>query len=295
MQLCSFEHVPGATVCKHLYRHYRLPDGRLVHMYLTDRLHEQVQGLADPDPPPPLALDDICQVQVPPPPPPPRIVHDQAQATGRQLAYGDGANHKATPTTAMARLRSEARAMTPQRPLRPKVVLPYRFRVPLAASPDVYGPAPPLPPDEPPMFVVVRKRRRYRGKDLKAELAAQAAKFRKRQEVLLQKHVITSANSFKRVTTHCRWCCVVLCACSAPCRAHTVPGHLLRAPMRQVREQSGPQVAQGSQSGRWQGQRAQGQGSPRARHAASRTHARVVPGAFGPAPGKSPSPTAPFT
>ena len=215
VQLASFEHVPGAKMCESLYRHYRLPDGRLVHMYLTDQLHEQVTGLADPHLPPPLILDDLCQVRVPPPPPPPRVVHDNSKATGRRGSYTVSALHaqrskldrssSSKGSGALAVLAGVAGAKAAMRwrhsmRVRACVVLPYRFKAPLSISPDTFGPAPPLPQDDPPLFIVVRHRRRYRHKDLKGELAKQAALFRQRKKVLLQQHVVTRNNS-KRYCT----------------------------------------------------------------------------------------------
>merc|ERR1719197_1401712 len=197
-------------MCESLYRHYRLPDGRLVHMYLTDQLHEQVTGLADPHLPPPLILDDLCQVRVPPPPPPPRVVHDNSKATGRRGSYTVSALHaqrskldrssSSKGSGALAVLAGVAGAKAAMRwrhsmRVRACVVLPYRFKAPLSISPDTFGPAPPLPQDDPPLFIVVRHRRRYRHKDLKGELAKQAALFRQRKKGLLQQHVVTRNNS----------------------------------------------------------------------------------------------------
>ena len=42
-KMCQFEHVDGCTVCKDLYGHYTLPDGRTIHYYLNDELNEIVR------------------------------------------------------------------------------------------------------------------------------------------------------------------------------------------------------------------------------------------------------------
>ena len=42
-KMCQFEHVEGCTVCKDLYGHYTLPDGRTIHYYLNDNLNEVVR------------------------------------------------------------------------------------------------------------------------------------------------------------------------------------------------------------------------------------------------------------
>ena len=47
-KMCQFEHVEGCTVCKDLYGHYTLPDGRTIHYYLNDNLNEVVSLLLAP-------------------------------------------------------------------------------------------------------------------------------------------------------------------------------------------------------------------------------------------------------
>jgi len=196
--------------------------------YLKDRLHEQITGLLDPRLPQPLSLDHLCQVYVPVAPPPPRLVHDHFRVTGRGNRYRSSrdpsgastssAKSPSTPTATPTFLTATATpggGVTVAR--RQRVILPYRFHPPASVSPDVFGPAPPLPRDEPPLFIIVRKRRRYIRNDLKGELARQAAKFRNRKQVLLQKHILTQSNSFKCVCSCVMfaivWCCVLLGFC----------------------------------------------------------------------------------
>ena len=53
--LCQWGHVEGSEVCRHSYRHYRLPSGRLAHFYSAVSVHQLAAPIGD-TPPPPLTL-----------------------------------------------------------------------------------------------------------------------------------------------------------------------------------------------------------------------------------------------
>lgn len=59
VRLARFDHVPGCKVCKGMYKHYTLPDGRMVHYYHDDSLNELVLDHVVTPPSYPLALGDI--------------------------------------------------------------------------------------------------------------------------------------------------------------------------------------------------------------------------------------------
>lgn len=69
VHLCKFDHVPGSKVCQHLYGHYELPDGTLVHYYHRDDMQEEVVGLRIAPPPVPVTLDAVFREALPPAPP----------------------------------------------------------------------------------------------------------------------------------------------------------------------------------------------------------------------------------
>jgi len=43
VRLNQFEHVEGATFCKHLFPHYTMPDGKIVHLHRAETMHELVR------------------------------------------------------------------------------------------------------------------------------------------------------------------------------------------------------------------------------------------------------------
>lgn len=65
VRMCLFEHVEGSTVCQGLFKHFTLPNGKTVHYYHQDKLHEIVASTIVKPPRPPLALSDIFQDAVP--------------------------------------------------------------------------------------------------------------------------------------------------------------------------------------------------------------------------------------
>ena len=65
VRMCLFEHVEGSTVCQGLFKHFTLPNGKTVHYYHEDMLHEIVASTVVKPPRPPLALKDIFQDNVP--------------------------------------------------------------------------------------------------------------------------------------------------------------------------------------------------------------------------------------
>ena len=69
VHLCKFDHVPGSKVCQHLYGHYELPDGSLVHYYHRDDMQEKVVGLRIAPPPVPITLDSVFRDSLPEAPP----------------------------------------------------------------------------------------------------------------------------------------------------------------------------------------------------------------------------------
>jgi len=65
VRMCLFEHVEGSTVCQGLFKHFTLPNGKTVHYYHEDTLHEIVANTVVKPPRPPLSLRDIFQDRVP--------------------------------------------------------------------------------------------------------------------------------------------------------------------------------------------------------------------------------------
>lgn len=65
VRMCLFEHVEGSTVCRNLFKHFTLPNGKTVHYYHKDTLHEIVAHTIVKPPHPPLKLADIFQDKVP--------------------------------------------------------------------------------------------------------------------------------------------------------------------------------------------------------------------------------------
>ena len=70
VRLARFEHVPGCKVCEGMYKHYTLPDGRMMHYYHDDVLNELVLDHVVQPPAYPLGLREIGLIDGLPPPPP---------------------------------------------------------------------------------------------------------------------------------------------------------------------------------------------------------------------------------
>lgn len=67
VSMCKFDHVAGSEICRGLFRHYQMPDGRLVHYYVDDVLNEVVSSAEFSVPEPPLELQQVKQLLEAPP------------------------------------------------------------------------------------------------------------------------------------------------------------------------------------------------------------------------------------
>ena len=67
VQMSRFEHVDGCKVCENLYKHYTYPNGKTVHFFHRESLHELVVETSVQLPDPPIRLSDAFQESYPQP------------------------------------------------------------------------------------------------------------------------------------------------------------------------------------------------------------------------------------
>lgn len=65
VRMSRFEHVDGCKVCEGLYGHYTYPNGKTVHFYHNDTLHELLVDTSIQLPDPPTTLESIFQTDFP--------------------------------------------------------------------------------------------------------------------------------------------------------------------------------------------------------------------------------------
>lgn len=65
VRMSRFEHVEGCRVCEGLYKHYTYPNGKTVHFYHDESLHELLVDTSMQLPDPPTTLESIFQLGYP--------------------------------------------------------------------------------------------------------------------------------------------------------------------------------------------------------------------------------------
>lgn len=65
VRMSRFEHVDGCRVCEGLYKHYTYPNGKTVHFFHKDTLHELLVDTSVQLPDPPMTLESIFQTDFP--------------------------------------------------------------------------------------------------------------------------------------------------------------------------------------------------------------------------------------